>query len=192
MLFWNPPFLVTFPTETSTWTILHLKISQLAAGLSTTINKSALLDSKWSWQFGTTCNKLNRISELLQRCPNNSHLRTSHEIVTKSTTQHCYTGCIKKMVIELSSALARSIYNLQKSFFYRRKDQAFSFRLSPCLWNFKKDWVNTNQKKIADRDRIFPPLSIIMAANKKIPLIIYLSRETINVANKTHQFYYLS
>ena len=44
-----------------------------------------------------------------------------------------YTGCIKKMVIELWSALARSLYNLQKSFFHSRKDQAFSFRMSPFL-----------------------------------------------------------
>ena len=39
--------------------------------------------------------------------------------------------------------------------------------------------------KIAGRNLIFSPLSIIMAANKKRkPLIIYMSRETINVANK--------
>ena len=44
-----------------------------------------------------------------------------------------YTGCIKKKVIELWSALARPLYNLQKSFFRSRKDQAFSFRLLPCL-----------------------------------------------------------
>ena len=45
-----------------------------------------------------------------------------------------------------------------------------------------------NQMKIAGRNRIFPPLSIIMAAKrkKKMPLVIYLSRETINVANKMH------
>ena len=36
-----------------------------------------------------------------------------------------YTGCIKKMVIELWSAVARSLYNVQKSFFHSRKDQAF-------------------------------------------------------------------
>ena len=41
--------------------------------------------------------------------------------------------------------------------------------------------------KIAGRNRIFPPLSIIKAANKKkMPLNIYLSRKTINVANKMH------
>ena len=39
----------------------------------------------------------------------------------------------KKKVIELCSALARSLYNIQKSFFHRRKDQAFSFRLSSFL-----------------------------------------------------------
>ena len=50
-----------------------------------------------------------------------------------------YTECIKKMVIELWSALARSFYNLQKSFFHSRKDQAFSFRMSPFLCNLKKD-----------------------------------------------------
>ena len=44
-----------------------------------------------------------------------------------------YTGCLKKMVIELWSALARSLFNLQKSFFHSRKDQAFSFRMSPFL-----------------------------------------------------------
>ena len=44
-----------------------------------------------------------------------------------------YTGCIKKMVIELWSALARSLYNPQKLFFHSRKDQAFSFRMSPFL-----------------------------------------------------------
>ena len=42
-------------------------------------------------------------------------------------------GVSKKMVIELWSALARSLYNLQKSFFDSRKDQAFSFRMSPFL-----------------------------------------------------------
>ena len=40
-----------------------------------------------------------------------------------------YTVRIQKKVIALCSALARSLYNLQKSFFRRRKDQAFSFRL---------------------------------------------------------------
>ena len=91
------------------------------------------------------------------------------------------------MVIEFWSALARSLYNLQKLFFHSRKDQAFSFRMSPFLWNLKKDWANTSQMKIAGRNHIFPPLSIIMEANKKkIPLIIYLSRETMNVANKMH------
>ena len=49
------------------------------------------------------------------------------------------TGCIKKKVIELWSALTRSLYNLQKSFFHSRKDQTFSFRLLPCLRNVKKD-----------------------------------------------------
>ena len=50
-----------------------------------------------------------------------------------------------------------------------------------------------NQMKIAGRNRIFSPLSITMAANKKkIPVIIYLSQETIDVANMMHQFYYLS
>ena len=44
-----------------------------------------------------------------------------------------YTGCIKKMVIELWSALASSLYNLRKSFFHGRKDLAFSFRMSPFL-----------------------------------------------------------
>ena len=39
----------------------------------------------------------------------------------------------QKMVIELWSALARSLYNLQKSFFHSRKDQAFSFRMSQFL-----------------------------------------------------------
>ena len=42
-------------------------------------------------------------------------------------------GVSKKKVIELYSALARSLYNLQKSFFRRRKDQAFSFRLLSFL-----------------------------------------------------------
>ena len=44
-----------------------------------------------------------------------------------------YTGYLIKMVIELWSALARSLYDLQKSFFHSRKDQAFSFRMSPFL-----------------------------------------------------------
>ena len=79
----------------------------------------------------------------------------------------CYTGCLKKMVIELWSALARWSYNLQKSFFHSRKDKAFSFRMSPFLWNLKKDWANTSQMKIARQNHIFPPLSIIMASNKK-------------------------
>ena len=38
-----------------------------------------------------------------------------------------YTVRIKKKVIELCSALARLLYNLQKSFFRRWIDQAFSF-----------------------------------------------------------------
>ena len=46
---------------------------------------------------------------------------------------YVYTGCIKKKVIEIWNALARPLYNLQKSFFHSRKDQAFSFRLLPCL-----------------------------------------------------------
>ena len=39
-------------------------------------------------------------------------------------------GVSKKKVIELCSALARSLYNLQESFFRWRKNQAFRFRLS--------------------------------------------------------------
>ena len=42
-------------------------------------------------------------------------------------------GVSKKKVIELCSALARSLYNLQKLLFRRRKDQALSFRLSSFL-----------------------------------------------------------
>ena len=42
------------------------------------------------------------------------------------------TGCIKK-AIEIWSALVRSLYNLQKSFFYSRKDQAFNFRMLQFL-----------------------------------------------------------
>ena len=97
------------------------------------------------------------------------------------------------MVIELWSALARS-YNLQKLLFHSRKDQAFSFRMALFLWNLKKDWANTNQMKIAGRNCIFSPVSVIMEANKKrkFPLIIYLSRETITVGNKMHKFYYPS
>ena len=52
--------------------------------------------------------------------------------LTENLPMH-YTECLKKMVIELWSALARSLYNLQKSFFHSRKDQAFSFRMSPFL-----------------------------------------------------------
>ena len=48
------------------------------------------------------------------------------------------TGCIKKKVIELWSALARSLYNLQKSFFYSRKDQAFSFQNVTIFVTFKE------------------------------------------------------
>ena len=70
-----------------------------------------------------------------------------------------YTECIKKMVIELWSALVRSLYNLQKSFFNSRKDQAFSFRMSPFLWNLKKDWANRYQMEIAGRNHIFPPVT---------------------------------
>ena len=63
----------------------------------------------------------------------------------------------------------------RKSSFHSRKEKAFSFRMSPFLWNLKKDWVNTNQKKIAGRNRIFSPLSIIMATNKKKNSINHLS-----------------
>ena len=73
----------------------------------------------------------------------------------------------KKKVIEICSALAHSLHNLQKLFFHRRKDQAFSFPLSSFSRNLKKNWTNTNQRKIAGRNRIFPPLSIIRVANKK-------------------------
>ena len=59
--------------------------------------------------------------------------RTSQTHMNTHTSINIYTGCIKKMVIELWSALARSLYNLQKSFFHSRKDQAFSFRMSPFL-----------------------------------------------------------
>ena len=58
------------------------------------------------------------------------------------------TGCVEEKVIELWSALASLLYNQQKSFFHSRKDQAFSFRMSPFSWNLKKDWANTNQMKI--------------------------------------------
>ena len=86
-----------------------------------------------------------------------------------------YTGCLKKVVIEFWSALARSLYNLQKSFFHSRKDQAFSFGMSPFLWNVKKDWANTSQMKISGQNHIFPPLSIITASNKKRKSINHLS-----------------
>ena len=43
----------------------------------------------------------------------------------------------------------------------------------------------TNENTVAGRNRIFPPLSIIKAVNKKRkPLIIYLPRKTIKVVNK--------
>ena len=45
----------------------------------------------------------------------------------------------KKKVIELWGALALSLYDLEKSFFHSRKDQACSFRMSPFLGNLKKD-----------------------------------------------------
>ena len=47
-------------------------------------------------------------------------------------------GVYKKKVIELWSALACSLYNLQKSFFQRRKKQAFSFRMSPFFLKFEE------------------------------------------------------
>ena len=77
------------------------------------------------------------------------------------------TGCIKKKVIELCSALARSLYNLQKSFFRRRKDPRLLAFDCPHFCEIKKDWANTNQMKIAGRNRIFSPLNITRAANKK-------------------------
>ena len=46
---------------------------------------------------------------------------------------HSLQGLAKKKVIELWSALARPLYNLQKSFLHSRKDQASSFRLLPFL-----------------------------------------------------------
>ena len=97
----------------------------------------------------------------------NSFLLTSRIDDESQNNVPGYTGCIKKKVIELCSALARLLYNLQKSFFRRWIDQAFSFWLSSFLWNLKKDWANTNQMKIAGPNRIFPPLSIIRAANRK-------------------------
>ena len=87
----------------------------------------------------------------------------------------CICRVYKKKVIELWSALASSLYNLQKSLFHSRKDRAFSLRMLPFLWHLKKDWANTNQMKIPGRNRIFPPLSIIMAANKKKKSISHLS-----------------
>ena len=66
-----------------------------------------------------------------------------HRVIALIKAQVCdkyiYTGCIKKKVIELWSALARLLYNLQKYFLHSRKDQAFSFRMSPFLCNLKKD-----------------------------------------------------
>ena len=50
-----------------------------------------------------------------------------------SVSENNYTGCIKKKVIEIWSALACLLYNLQKSFFHSQKDQAFSFRMSPFV-----------------------------------------------------------
>ena len=55
------------------------------------------------------------------------------QVLYKQSLFFHYTGCIKKKVIELWSALAHPLYNLQKSLFRSRKDQAFSFRLLPCL-----------------------------------------------------------
>ena len=44
-------------------------------------------------------------------------------IIRQNETQYfIHTGCLKKKVIELWSALARPLYNLQKSFFRSRKD----------------------------------------------------------------------
>ena len=59
-----------------------------------------------------------------------------------------YTGRMKEQVIELWSALARSLYNLQKSFFHSRKDQTW---LSPFLWNLKKGSAPTIFVKLAER-----------------------------------------
>ena len=60
----------------------------------------------------------------------NPHQKNAYKL---EYTPRPYTVRIKKKVIELCSALARSLYNLQKSFFRRRKDQAFSFRLLSFL-----------------------------------------------------------
>ena len=91
-----------------------------------------------------------------------------------SLVARLHIGCIKK-VIELWSSLARLLYNLQKSLLHNRKDQAFNFRLSPFLWNLKKNSTNTNQMKITGWNRIFSPLRIIKAANKKRKFINHSS-----------------
>ena len=115
------------------------------------------------------------------------HIRSNRQVNIILMIYFYYIQGVWKKVIKLWSALVRSLYNLQKSFFYSRKEQAFSFRMLPFLWHLKKHWANTNQKKIAGRNRILSLLSIIITANKKqYSLIIYLSRQTINVANKMH------
>ena len=57
--------------------------------------------------------------------------------------------------------------NLQKLFFDGRNDKAFSFRLSPFFLNLKKNQANANEMRVAGRNRIFLPLSIVKTANWK-------------------------
>ena len=120
-----------------------------------------------------------------------NRLRLSHKykkIIKYFALNYLYSAYQKK-VIALCSALARSLYNLQKSFFRRRKHQAFSFRLSSFLWNLKKDWANTNQMKIA----YFHLWALLGQRIRKENFINhFLSRETINITNKMPEVYYLS
>ena len=86
------------------------------------------------------------------------------------------------------SALARSLYNLQKSFFHNRKDQAFSFRMSPffCeIWR-KIEQIRIKRKLPIEIAYLHLWALLWQRIRKDHPLIIYLSRETINVANKMH------
>ena len=121
----------------------------------------------WShYYFEHNCASIYDNDNICKKIQNRKAGTATRSAFGLATGQSQYTGCIKKKVIQLWSALARLLCNRQKSFFHSRKEQAFSFRMSLFLWNLKKNWVNMNQKEIAGRNRIFPPLNIIMAANE--------------------------
>ena len=144
----------------------------------------------YTWHVRTTCNAIscNAIVDMGRCCfkfIGCKVLSVAHILLWLLPPQCARLGnvIIENKVIKFWNALTCSLYNLYRNYsFTAGKTGLLAFECHHLCEIWRKNWANTNQMKIVGRNRILPPLSIIKAAKKRKPLIIYLPRKTIEVA----------